>query len=121
MKCDDVINTLKAHQDELQRMGVTSLALFGSAARDQATDASDVDLMVEFDAKRRIGLFQFYEVQERLEEILGVEKVDLVMRDAVIDDLKDDMCGGSRRCLLSTADESVLSGCRKQGGPHPHG
>ncbi len=49
MKRSEVLETLAAHRDELRaRFAVKSLALFGSVARDEATDTSDVDLLVEF-------------------------------------------------------------------------
>ncbi len=63
-----------------------SLDLFGSVARGEARPDSDVDLLVEFE--RPIGLFHFFRVQRRLEEILG-NRVDLVMRDAVKQRLRD--------------------------------
>ena len=65
---------------------MSSLDLFGSVARDEASADSDVDLLVEFD--RPIGLFHFFRVQQRLEEILGAP-VDLVMRDAVKPQLRE--------------------------------
>ncbi len=44
MNRDEVLNMLRAHKPTLAaRFGVTELALFGSFARDQATDRSDVD------------------------------------------------------------------------------
>jgi predicted nucleotidyltransferase len=49
---------------------------------------SDVDLLVEFD--RPIGLLHFIATQQRLEKLLGVEKVDLVLRRAVLPELKED-------------------------------
>ena len=45
-KC--VLDLLKNHQAELRELGVRSLALFGSVARDQSGPGSDVDLLVEF-------------------------------------------------------------------------
>ena len=50
MNRDEVLNVLRAHKPILsQRFGVRELALFGSFARDQATDTSDVDILVRFD------------------------------------------------------------------------
>ena len=49
MKRQDILDRLAAHRDELRSSGVKSIALFGSAARDEATDTNDVDLLVEFD------------------------------------------------------------------------
>ncbi len=89
MTRQEVLDKLEANRTELRRMGVRSLSLFGSLARDQATDRSDVDFLVEFD--RPIGLFHFIRVQQYLQEILGVPRVDLVMPDALHEELRDDI------------------------------
>lgn len=78
MNRPDALRILKAHLAELRAMGVASLALFGSVARNEARSDSDVDLLVEFD--RPVGLFHFFRVQHMLEGILGVQRVDLVER-----------------------------------------
>ena len=89
MNRQQVTDKLAAHRRELKAMGVVSLSLFGSAARGEATGASDVDMLVEFD--RPIGLFEFVDVKLYLEKLLDVPEVDLVMRDALIEELKDDI------------------------------
>ncbi len=89
MTRQNVLDKLETNRNELRRMGVKSLSLFGSLARDEATSRSDVDLLVEFD--RPIGLFQFIRVQQYLQEILGVRRVDLVMLDALHEELRDDI------------------------------
>lgn len=75
MDRSEVFERLRGHRVELAAMGVKSLALFGSVARNEATAGSDVDLLVEFDVP--VGLFEYFAVKERLEGILGV-RVDLV-------------------------------------------
>ncbi|MEZ4658028.1 MAG: nucleotidyltransferase family protein [Caldilineaceae bacterium] len=70
MERAETLQRLSAHREELhQQFGVTSLAVFGSTARDTATAASDVDLLVEFD--RPTGLFGLIRLQFYLEELLG--------------------------------------------------
>lgn len=86
MTRDEVIQRLAGSRAELSRLGVSSLDLFGSVARGESGPDSDVDLLVDFD--RPVGLFHFFRVQHRLEEILGC-RVDLVMRDAVKRQLRD--------------------------------
>ena len=71
-------------------MGVASLALFGSVARDEGSPDSDVDLLVEFAPSARIGLFRFLDVQEYLEHLLG-RRVDLVVRDALKHQIRDEV------------------------------
>jgi predicted nucleotidyltransferase len=80
MKRDNVPAILAAHRERLQRLGVKSLSLFGSVARDEARPDSDVDLLVEFD--RRGSLLQLLRVQHYLEDILGCS-VDLGTCDSL--------------------------------------
>lgn len=80
MRRDDILAALERHRGKLHDLGVASVAVFGSAARDEAGPASDIDLLVEFD--RPIGMFHFLAVKEELERILGRE-VDLVTPDAL--------------------------------------
>lgn len=74
MQRNEALAILASHQDELRSLGVKSLALFGSVARDEAGPDSDVDLLVEFE--NPVGLFAFARLQRHLEELLGRE-VDL--------------------------------------------
>jgi len=77
----EIMKRLAEHMDEFRRRGIKSLAVFGSVARDEATAASDVDLLVEFD--RPLGLLEFFRVQHDIEALLGVDRVDLVMPKAL--------------------------------------
>ena len=88
MNRSEVCRLLTEHRAELrERFAVKSLALFGSVVRDESTAESDVDLLVEFD--RRIGLFHLMDTEEFIRGLLGVEKVDLVMRRSVLPELKE--------------------------------
>lgn len=84
----DVLRVLAEHRAELEAMGVTSLAVFGSVARDEARPDSDIDLLVEFDPTLSVGLFKFFAVQRYLESILGM-KVDLGMPGALKPRIRD--------------------------------
>ena len=87
MTTQEIQTKLTDHHEELRQMSIASLALFGSTARGEADESSDIDLLVEFD--RVVGLFHFFKVQHRLEEILEVSKVDLIQRGAVHPMLRD--------------------------------
>jgi uncharacterized protein len=45
---NEVVSQIRAHRMTLESMGVKSLGLFGSVARNEANDESDVDILVEF-------------------------------------------------------------------------
>jgi predicted nucleotidyltransferase len=83
---DEVLARLAAHRQELVERGVTSLALFGSFARDEAGPDSDVDLLVEFD--RPVGLFAYIALKEYLEGLLS-RTVDLVTPETLKRRLRD--------------------------------
>ena len=76
MRRKKALNILEAHRQELrERFGVKSLRLFGSVARDEASEQSDVDVVVDFDETP--SLFGFLRLQGYLRDLLGT-KVDLV-------------------------------------------
>jgi predicted nucleotidyltransferase len=86
MKRDQVLEIIAKHREELKQLGVKSLFLFGSVARDEANMNSDVDLLVEFN--RTVGLFEFIEVKIYLEDILGCS-VDLGTEKALKEHLRE--------------------------------
>lgn len=60
--------------------GVTSIEVFGSYARQQQSDKSDLDLLVTF--HETPGLLKFVRLENHLSDLLGI-KVDLVMKNAL--------------------------------------
>jgi predicted nucleotidyltransferase len=60
--------------------GVVQIALFGSVARGEADQQSDIDLVVEF--SERISLLRFAALERRLSEALG-RRVDLLTEAAI--------------------------------------
>ena len=76
MNRDEILSVLRAHKGTLaQRFGVAELAVFGSFARDRATDDSDLDVLVRFDGP--IHWERYFGAQFYLEDLLG-RPVDLV-------------------------------------------
>lgn len=86
MDRSSTLTLLAQHKQTLQtRFGVSDIALFGSTARDQATEQSDIDILVNFEqpanSKSYFGLL-FY-----LEDLLG-RPVDLVTTKALRSELR---------------------------------
>lgn len=74
MQRETVLRALNAQKQELStKYGITRLGIFGSVARDQATEASDVDIVVDMPP----DLFLMVHMKEDLEDLLGVP-VDLI-------------------------------------------
>lgn len=76
----DILSTLRSERDRLfAKHALTSMAVFGSAARGEQRPDSDVDIMVEFDTSKD---YDFLELAEELQHLLQ-RKVDLVVRKGV--------------------------------------
>jgi hypothetical protein len=74
----DVISILKRHEAELRRLGVEHLFLFGSVARGDAKDDSDIDLFFDH-ARGQLGLYELMDVKDRAQAILG-RRTDIMTR-----------------------------------------
>lgn len=86
MDINKISQILHKHQADLDQFAVKSLAVFGSVARGEAKETSDIDLLVEFN--RPIGLFEFIRLKNYLENLIGY-KVDLVTPDALRPTMRD--------------------------------
>jgi len=82
MNKQQIIETIQANRVLLEEFSVKSIFVFGSVVRDEARPDSDVDILVEFEPKAKIGFFTFARLQRRLSDILG-RPVDLVTQDAL--------------------------------------
>lgn len=74
------------------RFKVRSLAVFGSYVRGEQTDASDLDVLIEFNETP--GLLEFIELENYLSDTLGI-KVDLVLKSALKPNIQ--------KCILNEA------------------
>jgi predicted nucleotidyltransferase len=77
---DEIIERLPQARPQLaQEFGVTRIAIFGSYARGEQQEDSDVDVLVEVDPS--IGL-RFVDLADRIEAVLGM-RADVISRRAI--------------------------------------
>lgn len=77
---DEIKKIINIHRSELEeKYKVKNIAIFGSYARDEQTEESDIDIIVDF--TEPIGLL-FIHLSNYLENILGI-KVDLIALDGI--------------------------------------
>lgn len=84
MPLNDILNTLKAMKPKYTNEGLYILGVFGSCARNQATQSSDIDILIETNniflqnhPDGFSGFSRLAEVRAELEKIFDA-KVDLV-------------------------------------------
>jgi uncharacterized protein len=81
MKREEIIARLRKHEADLRRLGVEHLYLFGSVARGDARENSDVDLFFDYQ-KGKLGLFELMDVKAFTASILG-HAADIMTRDSL--------------------------------------
>ncbi|MEQ1675217.1 MAG: nucleotidyltransferase family protein [Chitinophagaceae bacterium] len=75
-----ILQTLRQHQPELQRKyPLSRIGVFGSYARGEATENSDIDIAVEFSAP--MGL-NFVAMADEIEGLFGI-KTDVVSKRSI--------------------------------------
>ena len=95
MERDDAIARLREHEAELKRLGVEHLYLFGSTARGEAREDSDVDLFFDH-PEGSLGLYELMDVKEAASRILG-RKADIMTRRSLHRVLRDKIEASARQ------------------------
>lgn len=77
----NVLEIIRKNMDDIRRFGVRRIGVFGSHARGDQRDDSDIDVVVEFE-EGMATLENFLGLADYLERLLG-RKVDLLTREGV--------------------------------------
>ncbi|OGP70136.1 MAG: nucleotidyltransferase [Deltaproteobacteria bacterium RBG_13_60_28] len=75
----EILKIIEDNREKIRGFGVTRLGLFGSAARGESTDTSDLDFVVEMENET---FDSYMDLKEFLEDLFHC-KVDLVLMDAI--------------------------------------
>lgn len=92
----ETLRVLKEHQADLQRRGVKHAAVFGSVARGEAREDSDIDLLIDLDPAHPMGLFDYSSLILYLEgllegdaDVVNRKTVKPLLRHAIMQDAVD--------------------------------
>jgi predicted nucleotidyltransferase len=88
MRKSDAIRVLSERADAIRGLGATSLYLFGSVARDEARETSDLDLFIDYDPESSFNALDLVGIKVFLEDELRLP-VDITTRDSLHPMLKD--------------------------------
>lgn len=76
------LETLRSNAEQIRAFGATALYMFGSAARDELNDDSDVDLFLDYEPNGSFTFVEWARLEEYLKEVLGRD-VDLLTRNSL--------------------------------------
>ncbi len=88
MRHDEALSRQATQAQAWRAFPVKRIAIFGSVARDEAGEGSDVDILVEFLPDAHVGLFEFVRLQRTLSDLLDA-RVDLATPDALREEMRE--------------------------------
>jgi predicted nucleotidyltransferase len=96
MRRDEAIRRLRAHAGAIRAIGATSLYLFGSTARDQAREASDLDLFIDYDEDSDFSAIELVRLKNYISDALEIE-ADVTTRGGLLPLIRDDIVARAER------------------------
>ncbi len=89
MDKQDILNYLKSNQEYYHnKFGVQFIGLFGSFAREEANDNSDIDILYKVERDKKLSIFKYLKLNKQLEDFFH-KKVDLVRDETLKPQIKD--------------------------------
>ena len=91
MQKEDILRYLAANQEYYyNHFGIRFIGLFGSFARDEANNKSDIDILYRVEREKKFSLFSYLKVTKELEEYFHT-KIDLVRDETIKPEIKNYM------------------------------
>ena len=81
LTADGILGTLAEHRERIRSPGIRRIGVFGSFARGEEREESDIDILIEFEEGGR-SFDTYMDLKFFLEDLFG-RRVDLVDRDAI--------------------------------------
>ena len=75
-----IISTIKYHKPELLKFGVLTIGLFGSYLRNEQSDKSDIDLLIDFEPEKE-NFDNYMAVYDIFENAFKNEKIEIVTKN----------------------------------------
>lgn len=77
-----ILNTIKTNKPELLKYGICSIGLFGSYRRDEQSEKSDIDILIDFESDKE-NFDNFMAVYDIIEQLFKNERVELVSKNGL--------------------------------------
>ena len=79
---ENIIAALKSHKPEFSKFGVQTIGLFGSYVRNEQTDKSDIDLLIDFEPEKE-NFDNYMAVYDIFENLFKNEKIEVVTKNGL--------------------------------------
>lgn len=79
---EKIIEKLKIKKRELKKYGITKIGLFGSYVRDEQSENSDIDLLIEFDPEKE-SFDNYMLAYDIIEDMFKNHRVEIVTKNGL--------------------------------------
>ena len=79
---DFIISTIQTHKPELFKLGIRDIGLFGSYVRNEQSDKSDIDILIDFEPDKE-NYDNYMAVYDRLEQLFENERIEIVTKNGL--------------------------------------
>ena len=77
-----ILTTIRKHKSELSELGIRNIGLFGSYVRDEQSDKSDIDILVEFDPNKE-NFDNYMAVYDLIEQLFKNKRIEIVTKNGL--------------------------------------
>lgn len=79
---ENILKQLKLHRSELSKFGISAVGLFGSYVRNEQSEKSDIDLLVDFEPDQE-NFDNYMAIYDIFEKIFKNEKIEIVTKNGL--------------------------------------
>jgi predicted nucleotidyltransferase len=77
-----ILEKIKSKKQELALMGVRAIGVFGSLVRNEQTQSSDIDILIDFEEEKE-NFDNYMAVYDFIEQLFQNQKVDIVTKNGL--------------------------------------
>jgi len=77
-----ILSEMKRQKRELQNLGIVRIGLFGSYVREEQSEKSDIDILIEFEPEKE-NFDNYMSVYDLLENLFRNEKIEIVTKNGL--------------------------------------
>jgi predicted nucleotidyltransferase len=79
---DYILTTIRIHKPEFSKLGILNIGLFGSYVRNEQSDKSDIDILIDFDPDRE-NFDNYMAVYDLFEQIFKDRRIEIVTKNGL--------------------------------------
>ncbi len=79
---EEILSAIRAKKSEIARLGIRDIGIFGSYARDEQTEDSDIDILIDFEPEKE-NFDNYMAVYDIIEKMFENQRVEIVTRNGL--------------------------------------